>query len=230
MDAAAADLEARQLQILRRVADLELAAQQHRLGALSISAAPSGGEVETGATEARLSSILTERGVLDFTFRRVPADYYDRPLEERRDLLRADSVDQLCKSIVMVNTQAAADVVDCSNPKNSKYYVVVVQYMARLNADSIKNFIYALNEKQIPKKRFNMRLAPEEESLKLTGFVHNAVTCIGMETDIPVIIDEAITKLDKDFFWLGGGEVDLKLGVRTSQFLNAFKPFVVKCS
>uniref|UniRef100_A0A0E0CPE7 YbaK/aminoacyl-tRNA synthetase-associated domain-containing protein n=1 Tax=Oryza meridionalis TaxID=40149 RepID=A0A0E0CPE7_9ORYZ len=184
MDAAAADLGARQLRILRRVADLELAAQQHRLGALSISAAPSGGEAETGATEARLSSILTARGVLDFTFRRVPADYYDRPLEERRDLLRADSVDQLCKSIVMVNTQAAADVVDCSNPKNSKYYVVVVQ----------------------------------------------AGTRRGVTQAYRVIIDEAITKLDKDFFWLGGGEVDLKLGVRTSQFLNAFKPFVVKCS
>ncbi|KAF0932244.1 hypothetical protein E2562_008749 [Oryza meyeriana var. granulata] len=183
----AADLEARQLRILRRVADLELAAQQHRLRALSISAAPSAGDAKTSTTEARLSAILKARGVVDFTFRRVPADYYDRPLEERRDFLRADSVDQLCKSIVMVNTQAAADVVDCSNPKNSKYYVVVVQYMARLNADSIKNFIYALNEKQIPKKRFNMRLAPEEESQKLTGFVHNAVTCIGMETDIPVM-------------------------------------------
>jgi hypothetical protein len=45
-----------------------------------------------------------------------------------------------------------------------------------------------------------------------------------------VIIDEAITKLDEDFFWLGGGEVDLKLGMPTSQFLNAFRPFVVKCS
>jgi len=45
-----------------------------------------------------------------------------------------------------------------------------------------------------------------------------------------VIIDEAITKLDEDFFWLGGGEVDLKLGMRTSQFLSAFSPFVVKCS
>jgi prolyl-tRNA editing enzyme YbaK/EbsC (Cys-tRNA(Pro) deacylase) len=32
-----------------------------------------------------------------------------------------------------------------------------------------------------------VRLAPEEESRKLTGFVHNAVTCIGMETNIPVI-------------------------------------------
>ncbi|PWZ20625.1 hypothetical protein Zm00014a_030873 [Zea mays] len=231
MGAAAADLEARQLRILGRISDLELAAQQHRLGALSISTAPSEkGEADAGATEVHLAALLAARGVRDFAFRRVPADYYDRSLEERRGLLRADSVAQLCKSIVMVNTQAAVDVVDCSNPKNSKYYVVVVQYMARLNAENIKNFLYELNEKQIPKKRFNMRLAPEEESHKLTGFVHNAVTCIGMETNIPVIIDEAITKLDEDFFWLGGGEVDLKLGMRTSQFLSVFSPFVVKCS
>jgi len=103
MGAAAADLEARQLRILGRIADLELAAQQHRLGALSISAAPSeNGEADAGATEARLSALLAARGVRDFAFRRVPADYYDRSLEERRGLLRADSVAQLCKSIVMV--------------------------------------------------------------------------------------------------------------------------------
>nr|CAB3447440.1 unnamed protein product [Digitaria exilis] len=173
MGTAAADLEVRQLRILGRIADLEVAAQQRRLEALSIDATPSEDvEAAAGTTEARLSSLLAARGVRDFVFRRVPADYYDRPLEERRGLLRADSVAQLCKSIVMVNTQAAADVVDCSNPKNSKYYVVVVQ----------------------------------------------------------VIIDEAITKLAEDFFWLGGGEVDLKLGMRTSQFTSAFSPFVVKCS
>ncbi|KAM0861747.1 hypothetical protein ACQ4PT_045694 [Festuca glaucescens] len=228
MDTSAADLEARQLGILRRIEELELAAEQRRLGALSLSDAEA--EVEPGGTEVRLSAILAVRGVRDFAFRRVDADYYDRSLEERREILAADSVAQLCKSIVMVNTKAAADVSDCSNPKNSKYYVVIVQYMARLNAETIKNFLYALNEKQIPKKRFNMRLAPEEESCMLTGFVHNAVTCIGMDTDIPVIIDEAITKLDEDFFWLGGGEVDLKLGMRTSQFLKAFNPFVVNCS
>jgi hypothetical protein len=31
-----------------------------------------------------------------------------------------------------------------------------------------------------------VRLAPEEESNRLTGFEHNAVTPIGMHTDIPV--------------------------------------------
>jgi hypothetical protein len=101
MGAAAADLEARQLGILGRIAGLELAAQKRRLKALSISA-PSEGEADAGSTEARLSALLAARGVRDFAFRWVPVDYYDRPLEERRGLLRADSVAQLCKSIVMV--------------------------------------------------------------------------------------------------------------------------------
>ena len=30
--------------------------------------------------------------------------------------------------------------------------------MARLNAENIKNFLYELNEKQIPKKRFNSKI------------------------------------------------------------------------
>lgn len=45
-----------------------------------------------------------------------------------------------------------------------------------------------------------------------------------------VILDEAIVKLSPDYFWLGGGEVDLKLGIRTSKFINFVKPFIVSCS
>lgn len=48
--------------------------------------------------------------------------------------------------------------------------------------------------------------------------------------NLTVILDEAITKLNPDFFWLGGGEIDLKLGIRTSEFINAVKPFIVNCS
>ncbi|KAL6550180.1 hypothetical protein OROMI_020668 [Orobanche minor] len=130
----------------------------------------------------------------------------------------------------MVNTQAPADVSDCSNRNYSKYYVVVVQYTARFNAETVKNFLYALNDGKISKKRFNMRLAPEETSVKLTGFEHNGVTCIGMKTDIPVILDEPIVKLNLDFFWLGGGEVDLKMGIRTPEFIDYVKPFIINCS
>jgi hypothetical protein len=34
----------------------------------------------------------------------VPPDYYNRTLEERRDLLSAPDVQYLCKSILMENT------------------------------------------------------------------------------------------------------------------------------
>lgn len=45
-----------------------------------------------------------------------------------------------------------------------------------------------------------------------------------------MILDEAIVKLDSNFFWLGGGEIDLKLGIKTSEFINFVKPFIVSCS
>lgn len=218
-----ADLERIQTQILQKIWELEC---------LILPDQPTGGKAINGdtSTEGLLSAILLANGVNDFIFKRVPSDYYDWPLEARRDILGAASVDHLCKSIVLVNTQAPVNVTDCSDWNYSKYYVVVVQYSSRFNAEAVKNFLYGLNNGKISKKKINMRLAPEEISAKLTGYVHNAVTCIGMKTDIPVILDEAIAKLNPDFFWLGGGEVDLKLGVRTSQFINLVKPFIVNCS
>ncbi|RRT84624.1 hypothetical protein BHE74_00039232 [Ensete ventricosum] len=160
------ELEALQTCLLQRIAAVELSLQTQ-------SFRVSSGCVADGeTTEARLSAILRARGVDDFAFKRVPADYYDRPIEVRRDILGAPSVEHLCKSIVLVNTQALASITDCSDRNNSKYYVVVIQ----------------------------------------------------------VILDEAITKLKPDFFWLGGGEVDLKLRIRTSQFISAVNPFVVNCS
>ncbi|KAL5551133.1 hypothetical protein UlMin_001309 [Ulmus minor] len=222
MEEALVELERVQTKILRRISELELSYPPP---------VPSSSPDTTGDdTEARLSSILRTNGVYDFSFKRVPSDYYDWPLEARRDVLGAASIDHLCKSIVLVNTQAQSDVIDCRDRNNSKYYVVVVQYTARFNAETVRNFLYTLNNGKIAKKKFNLRLAPEETSIKLTGFEHNAVTCIGMKTDIPVILDEAIAKLSPDFFWLGGGEIDLKLGIRTSEFINFVKPFIVSCS
>ncbi|WVZ26383.1 hypothetical protein V8G54_004927 [Vigna mungo] len=224
MEEALAELERVQTQLLQRISKLE-----HSYLPSSLSKNDTVQDAGTD-TVARLSSILRSNGVPEFSFKRVPSDYYDWPLEARRDALSAASIHHLCKSIVLVNTQAPANVVDCTNRNNSKYYVVVVQYTARFNAEAVKNFLYSLNNGSIAKKKFNMRLAPEETSMELTGYGHNAVTCIGMKTDIPVILDEAIVKLTPDFFWLGGGEVDLKLGIRTSQLIKFINPFIVNCS
>ncbi|KAL1333540.1 hypothetical protein HN51_062372 [Arachis hypogaea] len=221
---ALAELERVQTQLLKRISELEKQNQNHSTPSTDSPI------VDEADTVTRLSSILRSNAVNDFSFKRVPPDYYDWSLEARRDALAAHSIQHLCKSIVLVNTQAPANVVDCSDRKNSKYYVVVVQYTARFNAEAVKNFLYSLNNGSIAKKKFNMRLAPEQTSTDLTGYGHNAVTCIGMKTDIPVILDEAIVKLTPDFFWLGGGEVDLKLGIRTSQLIRFVNPFIVNCS
>ncbi|KAJ8764208.1 hypothetical protein K2173_005388 [Erythroxylum novogranatense] len=216
-----AELERVQTRILNRIFSLELC--------LSLPPGSAPRRRDTN-TEARLSHILRSNGVSDFAFKTVASDYYDCPLESRRHILDAASIHHLCKSMVLVNTQAPSYVIDCSDRSNSKYYVVVIQYTARFNAEALKNYLYALNNGKIAKKKFNLRLAPEEVSAELTGYGHNAVTSIGMKTDIPVILDEAIVKLHPDFFWLGGGEVDLKLGIRTSEFINFVKPFIVSCS
>ncbi|XP_009606748.1 uncharacterized protein LOC107803140 isoform X1 [Nicotiana tabacum] len=220
---ALAKLERVQTRLLKRLSNLESSLlSQHFSQNLSLSTSTT--------TEDRLSGILRANGVVDFSFKRVPSDYYDLPLEARRDIVSASSIQHLCKSIVLVNTQAASNITDCSDRNNSKYYVVVVQYAARFNAEAVKNFLYNLNDGKIAKKKFNLRLATEETSVKLTGYEHNAVTCIGMRTNIPVILDEAITKLNPDFFWFGGGEIDLKMGIRTSEFINFLNPFIVNCS
>ncbi|XP_074356848.1 uncharacterized protein LOC141696630 isoform X2 [Apium graveolens] len=159
---------------------------------------------DVSATEHRLSSILLSNGVKYFAFKKAGFEFYDLSLELRRDALCAASVHHLCKSIVM--------------------------YTARCNMKNVKNFLYSLNNGKIPRMKFNLLLAPEEVSEMLTGYVRNGVTCIGMKTDIPIILDEAILKLDPDFFWLGGGEIDLKLGIRTSEFVNYLNPFIVDCS
>ncbi|XVF10813.1 hypothetical protein REPUB_Repub07fG0215900 [Reevesia pubescens] len=229
MEAALAELERVQTQIFERISRLELSVLPQNTEPFPSSSPLTSGDASSDV-EARLSNILRSNGVNEFSFKRVPSDYYDWPFESRRDILGAASVHHLCKSIVLVNTQAQSNIIDCSDRNNSKYYVVVVQYTARFNAETVKNFLYTLNDGKISKKKFNLRLAPEETSIKLTGYEHNAVTCIGMQTDIPVILDEAIVKLNPDFFWLGGGEVDLKLGIRTSEFINFVKPFIVSCS
>lgn len=227
-------LQSLQLRVLQRIACLESSildlaphTTTHGFTPLQLESSQS---CEDLSMEEKLGTILRQSGVTSYQFKRVPSNYYDRTFEERRDLLGAASVDHLCKSIVMVNTQAHESVRDCSDYNNSKFYVVIVQYTARLNAEKVKQFVYSLNNGKIPKKRFNMRLAPEDEAYRLTGFSHNAVTPIGMKSQIPVILSDAIPKLQPKFFWLGGGDIDLKLGINTEEFIKMFNPFIAECT
>lgn len=60
---------------------------------------------------------------------------------------------------------------------------------------------------------FNPYPGARQDNDRLTGFSHNAVTPIGMSERLPVILSDRIARLAPPMFWMGGGEVDLKLGL-----------------
>ena len=138
---------------------------------------------DEGRTAVRLNAELTSKGAPPAAFVRVPAQYYDEDLPFRMACLKAPSVHHLCKTICMENTKCTRS--DCEDRNNSKWYLVVVQYTARLNQQKLEKFLHTLNGGAIGKKNFHMRLAKEEDSEELTGYVHGGVAPVGLASDIP---------------------------------------------
>ena len=155
----------------------------------------------------------------------VPSDYYNQKLAWRRDILNAPSTAYLCKCIVLENTHCVNP--DCSDPKNSRYYACVFQYIERFDAELVMRFIRSLNE-GLGKKKFNFRLAADGE--QVTGFVNNAVVPFGLVTKMPIILSSNIPLLPEGYFWMGGGHVDCKLRIETAEFIKVLNPFVASMS
>lgn len=156
-------------------------------------------------------------------FRWVPSEYYQRPLQWRRDILQAPSIQYLCKSIVLENTHCVNT--DCSVRENSRFYIVLFQYVEKFDSEKLMRFVKDLNP-SLGKKKFNFRLADPEVSQKMTGFGYNAVVPFGGNVDIPVILSEKLTHLSPSYFWMGGGHVDCKLRIDLAEFLRVIQPFV----
>jgi prolyl-tRNA editing enzyme YbaK/EbsC (Cys-tRNA(Pro) deacylase) len=173
------------------------------------------------AEVARVRAITKEMRLASTAFAWVPSEYYERPLAWRRQQLQAASERHLCKAIVLENTHCVND--DCRDPRNSRYYVAVFQYVQRFDAEKVMRFVKGMNE-TIGKKNFNFRLAAN--GADVTGFTHNAVVPFGLKTSMPVILSREITQLNPPYFWMGGGHVDCKLRVDVPEFLDRFQPFV----
>lgn len=75
-----------------------------------------------------------------------------------------------------------------------------------------------------------MRLVPEVTNNLLTGFEHNAVSPVGCAIRMPIIVSHRIAELQPDVFWLGGGELDLKLGLSWKEFHAVYQPYVADCT
>ena len=160
----------------------------------------------------------------------VPEGYYNKTLRERADILGAHSIQQLCKSMLMENARAS----DNHDATNSKFYLVVVQYNATINTKKLESQVRGLrpiNENRLPPSSFDFRVAKEEDNDKITGYTHNSVTPFGLlAKQVPVIIAKDICDVRPSFIWMGGGHVDLKLGVSVDEFVRATSAFVLDVS
>lgn len=86
---------------------------------------------------------------------------------------------------MMKNTQCTRT--DCKDPTNSLYYLVVVQYISKLNAEILKKEIRNLRTvDKLSKRNINLQLANSEECSEITGFSFNGVAPFGFNTTIPV--------------------------------------------
>jgi hypothetical protein len=101
-----------------------------------------------------------------------------------------------------------------------------------IDSEKLKDFIHGLKplQSRLPKKRFNFQLAPEEKNDELTGFPHNGVCPIGLLKKIPIIVCQSCLQLSPPIIWMGGGEVDLKLGAPLFDFIASVGALVADVS
>lgn len=108
---------------------------------------------------------------------------------------------------------------------------VSLQYVSAIQAELLKKHVLSIETSEgtfLSRSQCNMRLASEKDSARLTGFVHNAVSPVGLSEALPIIVASEIANLQ--FVWLGGGEPDLKLGMSVPQFVAAYKAAVINVS
>ncbi len=104
-----------------------------------------------------------ENGYRTFHVKKVSPNYYDLSLTQRKDILEAPSEEFLCKSIIMENTEFKPEFQDSFY---QRYYLIIIQYVTKINADKIMKFLKDYQNKhaaqKLGRKAFHFRLVPDE--------------------------------------------------------------------
>ncbi|KAL7560000.1 hypothetical protein ACA910_013495 [Epithemia clementina (nom. ined.)] len=209
---------------------------EHRLTKLEREtyACPNGYDVDDSMRRAR--DAVQDAAIYSAVWKWVPSYYYSWPLEQRAECLTGSSqnIDFLCKSLVMENKKIANNSKGdkSSDPKtNPQVVLVIIQYAASFSNKKLATAIRSLRpiHDRIDLSRFDFRIASSEDNDRLTGYKHNSVTPFGLlSPDVPIVLTKEV--VDRKYFWMGGGHVDLKLRVATSEFIEKMNPIVADIS
>lgn len=181
---------------------------------------------------------VQQKNCFSSSWKHCPSNYYSLGLDERKVILGAKSTSQLCKACLFENKNYKPNEnvkkgeID---PTNSKYYLIVVQYVESINmkklALELRGLCPAGPTRFDPNYFVDMRLASEEDNAKLTGYPHNGVSPFGMlEKTIPIVLCKSIMNVRPKFIWMGGGHPDWKLGMAVSEFVQGLNAIVLDIS
>lgn len=191
-------------------------------------ACPKGYEVDDSMRRARQD--VESKALYSAVWKWVPSPYYGWKLDERAQFLTGskENTKFLCKSLVMENKKWKQDEPNL----NPRFVLVIVQYAATLNNKKLGNAIRTMRKnvlERIEESRFSFQIAASEDNDRLTGYKHNSVTPFGLlSSELVVVMSKEL--VDLKWFWMGGGHVDLKLKVATSEFIEKVKPVVADIS
>ena len=183
---------------------------------------PDGVLVDDSMRRARTA--VERKQVYSAVWKWVPSSYYDWSYEKRAKTLGAPTIDMLCKSLLMENKSVDPNSNDATNPK---FVLVVIQYVANLDERKLSSAIRSLRpnvKDRLDYSKFDWRIAESADNDRLTGYSHNSVTPFGLKQEVPIVLTRAVLPLY--FFWMGGGHMDLKLGMAVSDFIKAMNPIV----
>jgi prolyl-tRNA editing enzyme YbaK/EbsC (Cys-tRNA(Pro) deacylase) len=179
--------------------------------------------IDSSMRRARLS--VEQHGIYSAIWRFVPEMYYTWSLDQRAKCLDATSIQFLCKSLLMENRKVS--VKDPEDPTNPRFLLVIIQYAATLDVKKLATTVRALRsdvKSRLDESQFDFRIATEDDNRFITGFEHNSVTPFGTLQSVPIVVSAALEPFK--FFWMGGGQVHLKLGVSFTEFCRALNPII----
>jgi len=182
------------------------------------------------------SAVTIRHGLYSSVFKWVPENYYSLTLAQRAKILGASSTWQLCKSMLMEN-KAFDESLSSKDGSYSRFYLIVLQYETSISNKKLISEVRALKQpvtKRYDFNKFDFRVASSEDNDRLTGYTHNAVSPFGLldNESVTIIVSKSITETatvskTPSFIWMGGGHVHCKLGMATSDFINALNPLIL---
>jgi prolyl-tRNA editing enzyme YbaK/EbsC (Cys-tRNA(Pro) deacylase) len=184
----------------------------------------------------RARAAVEAAGIYSARWKWVPPQYYDKSLADRAKMLHVASTKLLCKSLLLENKKIADGGGEPNNnvhSTNPKFVMVILQYEATLDVKKLQSAVRSLIQPVTERAKYDhdFRVASPADNDRLTGYQFNSVTPYGVlvPDEIKMVLAKSIVD-DTHYFWMGGGNVHLKLGLAVSDFIASTNALVADVS